>query len=170
MIGWTFSLSTHLEAQLTTRNDWCRLGRHLIFHLHNNEVLSSREKIKKPYIRSPQALISPWSGYSRVLPNVFQSDQNLDPAILIKRPNSQIQRHCRHSATMFNVQSSNIGLIKRRFLLIVDVFFIWGEFVLMLAPARLCKCLAKKIRFPVRSIMMTRQFLCSTNGNRNCAS
>ena len=139
-------LSSHLKAHLVP--GW--RYRHLIYHLHSNEVVSSGEKIKKPYVRSLQYVSNlslVWVLTCRLMYSSQTKTNTANSHKTSQQPNTKTQ-----FLKCSTVQ--HFGLIMTRYPLDVE-----QEASFVLSLVRLCKCLEMKIRFLVRSIMMTRQFL-----------
>ena len=152
MTGWTFSplqsSQGSLDKQKSLVPGW--RYRRLIYHLHSNEVVTSGEKIKKPYVRSLQSVSNlslVWVLTCRLMYSSQTKTNTANSHKTSQQPNTKTQ-----FLKCSTVQ--HFGLIMTRYPLDVE-----QEASFVLSLVRLCKCLEMKIRFLVRSIMMTRQFL-----------
>ena len=71
--------------------------------------------------------------------------------------------------TTYFHKNVKIGIFNFTYFLSVKPLSWWQSMLTPTAPP-LMQMSFQKIRFPQRGIIMTKQFLCSTNGTENCAS
>ena len=160
------------QAKMTGRNYWCR---HLIYHLHNGP--RDQERNHQPHM----TLVAHWHWLSLISPwwDVWGLTMYCSPTNIWTSQYSPILHHSTvikpslltkcEDHNVFSQEFVNFGLLRFTYFLSVKPLS-WWWLMLTPTPPHDMQMSFQKIRFPQRGIIMTKQFLCSTNGNGNCAS